>query len=181
MKIETNRLFLREMNMSDFDALYAVLSDSDIMQHYPYTFDEKRVRGWIERNMERYKIFGFGLWAVCLKDTGEMIGDCGLTMQNIGGVIKPEIGYHIRKDMQRKGYAKEAASAVRDWTFENTPFGIIFSYMKYTNVPSAKSAMSWGCTKVDEFEDEVNERTKVFAISREEWLDIRSENISVWK
>ena len=181
MKIETNRLFLREMNMSDFDALYAVLSDSDIMQHYPYTFDEKRVRGWIERNMERYKIFGFGLWAVCLKDTGEMIGDCGLTMQNIGGVIKPEIGYHIRKDMQRKGYAKEAASAVRDWTFENTPFGIIFSYMKYTNVPSVKSAMSWGCTQVDEFEDEVNERTKVFAISREEWLDIRSENISVWK
>lgn len=181
MKIETNRLFLREMNMSDFDALYAVLSDSDIMQHYPYTFDEKRVRGWIERNMERYKIFGFGLWAVCLKDTGEMIGDCGLTMQNIGGVIKPEIGYHIRKDMQRKGYAKEAASAVRDWTFENTPFGIIFSYMKYTNVPSAKSAMSWGCTQVDEFEDEVNERTKVFAIFREEWLDIRSENISVWK
>ena len=42
-------------------------------------------------------------------------------------VIKPEIGYHIRKDMQRKGYAKEAARAVRDWTFENTPFTTIFS------------------------------------------------------
>ena len=164
MKIETNRLFLREMNMSDFDALYAVLSDSDIMQHYPYTFDEKRVRGWIERNMERYKIFGFGLWAVCLKDTGEMIGDCGLTMQNIGGVIKPEIGYHIRKDMQRKGYAKEAASAVRDWTFENTPFGIIFSYMKYTNEPSMKTAMAYGCRQVDTFPDEINEKSVVFAI-----------------
>lgn len=66
-------------------------------------------RGWIEKNKERYRIFGFGLWAVCLKDTGEMIGDCGLTMQNIGGVIKPEIGYHMRKDMQCKGFAKEAA------------------------------------------------------------------------
>lgn len=54
--------------------------------------------------------------AVCLKETGELIGDCGLTMQNIGGVIKPEIGYHICKDMQRKGFAKEAASSVRDWT-----------------------------------------------------------------
>ena len=173
MRIETERLFLREMNQDDYDALFAVLADSDIMQHYPYTFDEQRVRGWIDRNMERYRIFGFGLWAVCLKDTGEMIGDCGLTMQNIGGVIKPEIGYHIRKDMQRKGYAKEAASAVRDWTFENTPFAMIFSYMKYTNLPSARSAMSWGCRQVDEFKDEENEITKVFAITRQEWLALK--------
>lgn len=157
------------MTEEDYDALYAVLADSDIMQHYPYTFDETRVRGWITKNIERYKTFGFGLWAVCLKDTGEMIGDCGLTMQMISGQIKPEIGYHIRKDMQRKGYAKEAASAVRDWTFENTPFNEIYSYMKYTNVPSCKAAISWGCRQVDEYEDEDNEITKVFAITREEW------------
>ncbi len=65
--LETERLFLREMNMEDFDALYAVLADSAIMQHYPYTFDEKRVGEWIERNMNRYEENGFGLWAVCLK------------------------------------------------------------------------------------------------------------------
>ena len=47
MQIETERLILREMNEEDFDDLYCVLADSDIMQHYPYTFDEKRVRGWI--------------------------------------------------------------------------------------------------------------------------------------
>jgi len=75
MKLETERLILREMNLDDYDALYRVLSDSDIMQHYPYTFDEKRVRGWIDRNLERYRIFGFGLWAVCIKETGEMIFD----------------------------------------------------------------------------------------------------------
>ena len=55
--------------------------------------------------MERYRVFGFGLWAVCLKGTGEMIGDCGLTMQNINGSILPEIGYHIAKAHQRRGYA----------------------------------------------------------------------------
>lgn len=43
MKIETERLFLRELTNKDFDALYKVLADSDIMQHYPYTFDESRV------------------------------------------------------------------------------------------------------------------------------------------
>ena len=106
MTIETKRLLLREMTEEDFNALYQVLADSDIMQHYPYVFDEGRVRNWITRNRERYQIFGFGLWAVVLKQTGEMIGDCGLTMQKIGETIKPEIGYHIRKDQQRKGYAK---------------------------------------------------------------------------
>ena len=172
MIIETERLFLREMKESDFDALYKVLADSDIMQHYPYTFDENRVIKWIQRNIERYRIFGFGLWAVCLKETGEMIGDCGITLQLIDGQIKPEIGYHIRADKQRNGYAKEAAIAVRDWTFNNTPFQIVYSYMKYTNEPSVKTAISYGCKQVDEYKYDENEITKVFAISKDQWADL---------
>ena len=172
MIIETERLFLREMKESDFDALYKVLADSDIMQHYPYAFDENRVINWIQRNIERYRIFGFGLWAVCLKETGEMIGDCGLTMQFINGEIKPEIGYHIGADKQRNGYAKEAAIAVRDWTFNNTPFQIVYSYMKYTNEPSVKTAISYGCKQVGEYKDDENEITKVFAISKDQWADL---------
>ena len=171
MRIETERLILREMTEHDFDALYSVLADADIMRHYPYAFDEEKVRSWIARNMERYRTFGFGLWAVCLRETGEMIGDCGLTMQLINGQIKPEIGYHIRADKQLKGYAKEAAIAVRDWTFNNTPFNIIYSYMKYTNEASVQTAISYGCKQVDEFADEINEITKVFAMTREEWTN----------
>ena len=102
-----------------------------------------------------------------------MIGDCGLTMQLIHGQIKPEIGYHIRKDQQRKGYAKEAAAAVRDWTFTNTPFHIVYSYMKSTNTPSCKAAVSWGCKQVDEYKDDEKETTRVFALSREEWNGLR--------
>ena len=171
MVIETERLLLREMTDDDFHALYEVLSDSDIMQHYPYAFDENRVREWIERNIKRYRELGFGLWAVCLKETGEMIGDCGLTIQLINGELKPEIGYHIRADKQRKGYANEAAIAVRDWTFTNTPFNIVYSVMKYSNEASARTAMSYGCKQVDEFADDINEITKVFAISKEEWIN----------
>ena len=166
MILETERLFLRELTADDFDALYEVLADSDIMQHYPYTFDESRVRNWINKSIERYEIFGFGLWAVCLKETGEMIGDCGLTMQNINGMIKPEIGYHINKRYQRRGYAKEAARACRDWAFENTPFNILYSYMKKTNVASIATAMANGMSKVDEYTDEENELTVVYAIKK---------------
>lgn len=89
MMIETERLILREMQMEDYDALYAVLADRDIMCHYPYPFDAARVRGWINRNRERYEKDGFGLWAVCLKESGEMIGDCGLTLQPIDGKMLP--------------------------------------------------------------------------------------------
>ena len=156
MQIETERLILREMNEEDFDDLYCVLADSDIMQHYPYTFDEKRVRGWIEKNQERYQIFGFGLWAVCLKENGKMIGDGGLTLQPIGNTIKPEIGYHI---------------AVRDWAFTHTPFQTIYSYMKSTNLPSMQTAQAYGCQRVDEFVDAEKEKTTVFALSKKTWLE----------
>ena len=89
------------------------------MRHYPYTFDERRVRGWISKNIERYRDFGFGLWAVVLKETGGMIGDCGIIMQFINGRIEPEIGYHLHHDWQKRGYAREAARACRDWAFEH--------------------------------------------------------------
>ena len=166
--LETERLFLREMTMDDYDALYAVLADAEIMQHYPYAFDEARVKAWIERNMNRYKDYGFGLWAVCLKDTEEMIGDCGLTLQNIEGEMLPEIGYHIRRDMQRKGYAREAAAAVRDWAFENTEYPALYSYCKYTNVGSYKTAESIGMHFEKEYPDEANEITYVSVIRRGE-------------
>ena len=166
--IETERLYLREMDMGDFDSLYKVFSDREIMQHYPYAFDEERVRAWIERNMKRYSDNGFGLWAVCLKDTGEVIGDCGLTLQNIEGEMLPEIGYHIRKDHQHKGYAKEAASAVRDWAFENTDYHALYSYCKYTNIPSFKTAEAIGMHFEKEYPDEANGITHVSVIYRED-------------
>ena len=168
--LETERLFLRELDRHDYDALYKVLSDSDIMRHYPYTFDEARVRDWIERNMNRCREDGFGLWAVCLKETGEMIGDCGLTLQNINGEMLPEIGYHIRRDCQRRGYAKEAAEAVRDWAFRNTVYPALYSYCKYTNEDSFRTAESIGMRFACEYPDEINGTTHVSVISREDWL-----------
>ena len=174
--LETNRLFLREMTMDDYGALYVVLAGADIMRHYPYTFDEARVRGWIDRNMARYRKDGFGLWAVCLKETGEMIGDCGLTMQPIDGKMLPEIGYHIRKDCQRRGYAMEAASAVMNWAFTHTDHDAVYSYCKYTNVPSFRTAEAIGMRFLKEYPDEVNEVTRVSVITREEWMGLQMKN-----
>lgn len=176
MILETERLLLRELNYEDFDALYAVLADADIMRYYPYTFDEARVRRWIERNLQRYETEGFGLWAVVLKATGEMIGDCGITLQNIHGKMLPEVGYHIRRDHQRRGYASEAAAGCIAWAFDNFAFPAVYSYMKYTNEASQRTAMKNGLRFVEEYPDPDNEITRVYRITREEWekLDKKS-------
>ncbi len=180
MVLETKRLLLREMKPDDFQALSLVLSDPETMLHYPYTFDGRHVKDWIERNMNRYRKDGFGLWAVCLKDIGEMIGDCGLTLQNINGELLPEIGYHIRRDCQRKGYAKEAAKAVRDWAFRNTEYPALYSYCKYTNVPSFRTAESIGMCFACEYPDEIKGISHVSVISREDWLGELTNNMIHW-
>ena len=150
MKLETDRLILRELTMDDFACLYEILSDEETMKHYPKPFDEKKVKDWISWNIDNYETFGFGLWAVVLKENNQMIGDCGVTMQIIDGQIKPEIGYHINEKYQRRGYATEAAKICRDFIFENTPFNIIYSYMKYTNVGSYSVALNNGMKLVKE-------------------------------
>jgi len=174
MIISTKRLILREMNENDFDALKNVFCHHDTMRFYPYKFDDARVKYWIDVNIEKYATFGFGLFAMCLKDTGEVIGDCGLTMQKINGVIRPEIGYHVRYDMQKKGFAKEAAAAVRDWVFENTTYKKVYSYMVSDNVASYNTAMSVGMKKVDDyFENDLH--LVAYSISKSEWQSLKNK------
>ncbi len=167
--IETERLMLREFSAHDFDKLFEILSDPETMQHYPAPFNEERVKGWIEWNLQNYADHGFGLWAVVLRETGGLIGDCGLTIQNINGEQLPEIGYHIHKKYWRKGFGSEAARAVRNWAFENTEFDCLYSYMKYSNIGSYSTALAIGMKKVKEYPDEENGISYAYAITRGEW------------
>ncbi len=167
--METERLILREYTYEDFDALYEIMSDSETMRHYPNPFDEELTREWIEWNLKNYKEYGYGLWAVVLKETGKFIGDCGITIQNIDGEMFPEIGYHINKKYWRQGFGSEAARAVRDWAFEHTEYDCLYSYMKYTNTGSCSVAVKNGMKKIKEYPDAKNEISCVYAITRYEW------------
>ena len=96
--LETERLILREMTDDDYSSLQKVISDPETMKYYFAPFDEEGVWRWIRWCKASYEKRGFGLWAVVLKETGEMIGDCGISMQPIDDGMKPEIGYHLRRD-----------------------------------------------------------------------------------
>jgi RimJ/RimL family protein N-acetyltransferase len=164
MRFETNRLILREFRHEDFGGIHEILSDEDTMKHYPHPFNAEETRHWIQKNMERYIKDGFGLWAVEMKENGQLIGDCGITMQNIHGNLEPEIGYHINKKYQKQGYATEAAAACIRFAFNELKFTRVYSYMKYTNEASARVAMKNGMQFIEEYEDPVNIITKVYAI-----------------
>lgn len=167
--LETERLILREYTEKDFESLYEILSDSETMKHYPKPYDEKGTWRWLNWSFDNYSKYGFGLWAIELKENGKFIGDCGITMQNIDGESLPEIGYHINKNYWRRGFAKEAAAAVRDWLFNNTDFNSVYSYMKYTNVASYSTAQSVGLKKIKEYPDPKDEILYVYRMTRAEW------------
>jgi len=169
MILETERLILREYTPDDFDALYAIVGDAETMKHFPKPYDERGTKYWISWSQQHYAEHGFGFWAVILKETGELIGNCGLTMQIIDGESLPEIGYHFRRDCWNRGYAKEAAAGVRDWAFANTEYPALYSYMTKGNEASVRTAAAVGMKKTGEFTDAHYGEMYVYALTREDY------------
>ena len=165
MVIETKRLILREMSFEDFDSLKTIISDPVNMKYYEQPYDDEGVNRWINWNLTNYQTYGFGLWSCVLKETGEMIGDCGVTMQFINKKIRPEIGYHFNINYHNQGYATEAAQAVKKYIFANTTFKELYTYTTKENLPSRRVAEKNGMTFVEEYIDG-NEQLVVYKISK---------------
>lgn len=138
--LETPRVILRDFVADDADALARILSDPETMRYYPAPFDRAGVEQWIARNLHRYESDGHGLWAMDLKSTGEMVGDCGITLQEVDGESLPEIGYHVRRDLWGQGLATEAAHACRDYAFTQLDVDFVISLIRPENVASCRVA-----------------------------------------
>jgi RimJ/RimL family protein N-acetyltransferase len=146
MILQTPRLLLRELTPQDADAVAQVLSDPETMRHYPAPYDRAGVEQWIERNRQRYQNDGVGLWAMKLKQTEEVIGDCGILLQQVEGERFYEIGYHLRRDQWHQGLATEAAIACRDWAFAHLKTNRLISLIRPENLPSRRVAERNGMT-----------------------------------
>lgn len=149
MVLETKRLFLREMEQSDFDSLCQILKDEETMYAYEGSFSDLEVQEWLDKQLARYHKYGFGLWAVILKETGEMIGQCGLTMQQWKNTELLEIGYLFQRAYWHKGYATEAAKACKKYAFEDLQAKEVCSIIRDTNIASQKVAIRNGMTVTD--------------------------------
>ena len=151
MILETNRLYLREMEQSDFNSLCKFLQDFEVMYAYEHAFSNDEVQAWLDNQIRRYKQYGFGLWAIIKKDTNECIGDCGLTYQDFNGKEVLEIGYHLQKKFWHQGFATEVAIACKEYAFNNLKANEVFSIIRDNNIPSQKVAIRNGMTICGEF------------------------------
>ena len=86
LEIMTERCCLRPMTDADFPALCRYLQDPGVMYAYGHAFSDREVWDWLRRQQARYVVPGYGALAVELRETGEMIGQCGITLQDCAGV-----------------------------------------------------------------------------------------------
>lgn len=144
MIIKTERLILRKMDNGDYSALCKILQDEDVMYAYEHAFSDDEVDEWLKKQLVRYETDGIGLWAVVLKENGEVIGQCGLTKQLWWGENVVEVGYLFRKDFWHKGYATEAAVACKDYAFNRLGEKRVYSIIRDLNLPSRRVALRNG-------------------------------------
>lgn len=149
MILETERLYMREMTQEDFQSLCKIMQDEEAMYAYEGAFSDVEVQEWLDRQISRYRKWGFGLWAVILKGTDEMIGQCGLTMQPWKDKELLEVGYLLNKKYWHMGYAIEAAKACKIYAFETLDTSEVCSIIRDTNIPSRRVADRNGMSVTD--------------------------------
>ena len=152
LQLETKRLILRPMLESDLDALLLIFTDPNVMASFGVDpFTREQMQRWLQRNLDHQKEFGYGLFSVLLKETGELIGNCGLEQMEVNGVQAAELGYDFRSGFWNQGFATEAASAVRDYAFNVLKLPMLISLIRLGNLASKRVAEKVGMTLEEEF------------------------------
>ncbi|KJF74624.1 GNAT family N-acetyltransferase [Agrobacterium arsenijevicii] len=138
---KTERLHLRKIEDADFVSLGRIYADPKCMQFYPGTKSPSEISAWFQKlAFDSYAQHGFGLWAVVDAVSGEVIGDCGITLQATPAGLEPEIGYHLWREYWGMGLATEAATACRDYAFRTLGLRRVVSITSSENIPSQKVA-----------------------------------------
>ena len=152
LSIETQRLLLRPMEITDIDAMLRIFTDPLVIASFGIPpFDRPQMKQWVQRNLSHQNEFGYGLFSVILRHNNLHIGDCGLEHRDIDGEMVPELGYDLLSDYWHKGLATEAAKAVRDYAFMELRLPRLVSLIRIGNDRSRRVAERVGMTLVSEF------------------------------
>ena len=138
--LETPRLVLRELTPGDLDFVATVMAHPEVMRFYPHTFDRAQAGTWLEYQLERYRRDGPGFWLAAERETGGPVGQVGLPIQEVEGVREPEVAYTLHRPFWGRGYATEAAIAVRDAAFDRWRFDRVISLIQPANRTSRRVA-----------------------------------------
>ena len=120
--LETARCILRESTEEDVDAFYQIYREPGMTRYMEALFPEREKEVAYIRDYRKYVygFYGFGIWTVLYKETGEIIGRIGIEINTCSDV--PQLGYVLAKDFQGKGIAKEVVKEVLRYGFEELDF-----------------------------------------------------------
>ena len=171
--IETDRIGLRPFHERDATALARIFDDPYAARFYPTMSDPLAAASWIAKNRGRYETDGVGLWAACLKATGELVGDCGLILQTVETRREVEVAYHLRADYRGQGLATEAARACLDYGFAQRGSPRVVSMVHPDNEASKRVAQRLH-TRSRRFH-RLGERYHLFYTERHDWPGLRAQ------
>ncbi len=119
--LETKQMVLRQVDLSDAEALLAIFIDSKAMRFYPAAKNDADARAWIQKQRDSYQRHGHGMWLATLKEGGDVAGLCGLIALEAAGDREVELGYVFQRCLWGRGLAVEAAQAC--WNYGVSSFG----------------------------------------------------------
>jgi len=157
--LETGRLMLREMTMDDLSAMQDIVCDEQTMYAWNGAWSEEEALEGLQKQIRSYHENGFGRWAVTLKETGKVIGICGLLWCDTDQDSVLELGYLFHRSFWHNGYAAEAANACKRYAFDTLGFDEVFSLIRDKNYAAMNVAIRTGMlvrsmyTKHDNGED----------------------------
>ncbi|MBV8245258.1 MAG: GNAT family N-acetyltransferase [Candidatus Eremiobacteraeota bacterium] len=139
--MQTDRLLLREMEAPDADFYFRLHSDPEVLRYLagspPASIEEQRARIATHRQVY-YADRGFGLYAVTDRASGALLGRAGFLVWEFDGVTEIEVAYTIAPEAWGKGYATEAAGAVRDYGFHKLDKARLISLIMPANAASIR-------------------------------------------
>lgn len=142
---KTPRCIIRELSLDDLGALFELYGDEEITKYteglYPYEEEKEFQRAYIH-NM--YRFYGYGMWLVFSRETGELIGRAGLEHREYNGETELELGYVIGTRFQRQGYAMEVCQRILGIAKEITDFPRINCLIEEENKASIGLAEKLG-------------------------------------
>jgi len=136
--LQTKRLSLRPITLSDTPNMVAINADPKVMEHFPAPMTQSQTQSHMQRCVKHWQDNGFGLLILTTRDTGDFIGFTGLAKPAYETPFTPcvEIGWRLAASVWGKGYAFEAANACLKWGFEELNLHEIVSFTAITNTRS---------------------------------------------
>ncbi|SDX60876.1 GNAT family N-acetyltransferase [Paenibacillus sp. CF384] len=137
--LETARLRLRDWEEADLATFAGLNADEEVMRYFPKTLSAAETEAFYNVIVAEFKEFGFGLYAVDVKENNEFIGFIGFHHATFESEFTPciEIGWRLKKEAWGKGYATEGAKACLAYGFNQLGFRDVYSFTAVINTPSS--------------------------------------------